>query len=26
MRRHLENVGPESNGKFFGEAGEEIPW
>ncbi len=26
MLRHLENVGPEANGKFFGEAGEEIPW
>ena len=26
MLRHLENVGPEANGKFFGEEGEEIPW
>ena len=26
MLRHLENVGPEANGKFFGEEGEAIPW
>ena len=26
MLRHLENVGPEANGKFLGEEGEEIPW
>ena len=26
MLRHLENVGPEANGKFLGEEGEAIPW
>ncbi len=26
MLGHLENVGPEANGKFFGEEGEAIPW
>jgi len=26
MLRHLENIGPEANGKFLGEDGGEIPW